>query len=134
MKTLVDTSAWIEFLRGTASPATEFVRRSVGRELASSEPIMMELLAGATPGRRTNDVEQLLLSQTWLKVDPALDYRGAVDVFQASRSAGHQPRALQDCLIAAIALRHGVRVAHRDVDYEHIAKATGLQTIDLRDR
>lgn len=132
MSPLVDTSVWIEFLRGTPSPATEFVRQHVGRSIATTEPILMELLAGARPGRRTNEIERLLFSQSWLGVEPGLDYRGAVDVFHSTRSTGHQPRSLQDCLIAALALRRGVTLAHRDADYERIADATGLQTIDLR--
>ena len=133
MNALVDTSVWIEFLRGSDTPATGHLRRDIGRGSFTSEPIMMELLAGARQGPRTAELERLLLSQPWVGVDPRLDYRGAVDVFHATRRSGHQPRSLQDCLIAAIALRHGLPVAHRDAGYERIAAATGLVTVDLRD-
>ncbi|MGL5927891.1 MAG: type II toxin-antitoxin system VapC family toxin [Dermatophilaceae bacterium] len=129
---IVDTSVWVEFLRGTSGPATTFVRRHLGTALATTEPVMMELLAGARPGEHTARIERLLLSQTWHRVDPGLDYRGAVDVFHATRATGHQPRSLQDCLVAAVALRRDVAVAHRDVDYERIAAATGLRVVDLR--
>ncbi|MGL5808321.1 MAG: hypothetical protein ACRCYQ_00055, partial [Nocardioides sp.] len=61
---------------------------------------MMELLAGARPGPPAARIERLLLSQTWQRVEAGLDYRGAVDVFHATRATGHQPRSLQDCLIA----------------------------------
>lgn len=132
MSALVDTSVWIEFLRGTETPATTYLRDTVGIDVRTSEPILLELMAGARPGRRAAAIERLLLSQSWLGVEPALDYRGAVDVFHAARATGRQPRSLQDCVIAAVALRHGVAVAHRDADYEHIAEATGLSTIDLR--
>ncbi len=130
--TLVDTSVWVEFLRGTETSATSFVRDRLGRDIATSEPVMMELLAGSRPGEHTARLERLLLSQTWHRVEPGLDYRGAVDVFHATRATGHQPRSLQDCLIAAVALRRGVAVAHRDADYGHIAAATPLQVVDLR--
>lgn len=130
--TFVDTSVWVEFLRGTDGPATSFVRDHIGIDLATSEPILMELLAGAATGRQTERAERLLLGQHWLRVEPALDYRGAVQVFQAARATGHQPRSLQDCLVSAVALRCQVAVAHRDADYERIAAATGLATIDLR--
>ena len=130
--TLVDTSVWVEFLRGTPGPSTGFVRERLGADLATSEPVMMELLAGARPGEHAARLERLLLSQTWHRVDAGLDYRGAVDVFHATRAAGHHPRSLQDCLVAAIALRLDVPVAHRDADYAHIAAATRLRTIDLR--
>ncbi|MGL5819016.1 MAG: type II toxin-antitoxin system VapC family toxin [Phycicoccus sp.] len=130
--TLVDTSVWVEFLRGTPTAATTFVRERLGKELATTEPVLMELLAGVRPGERTARIERLLLSQTWHRIDPGLDYRGAIDVFHATRATGHQPRSLQDCLVAAVALRRDVAVAHRDVDYERIAAATGLRVVDLR--
>jgi len=39
---------------------------------------------------------------------------------------------LQDCLIAAVALRHDVTVARRDADFAHLAAATRLRVRDLR--
>ncbi|WP_165962641.1 type II toxin-antitoxin system VapC family toxin [Occultella glacieicola] len=129
---LVDTSVWIEFLRGTASTATAFVRDRLGSDLATTEPVLMEVLAGTRRGAQTEQVERLLLSQHWLRVDPTVDYRGAVEVFQHARAAGHQPRALQDCLIAAVALRHGATLAHRNDDYERLSSAVGLTVLDLR--
>lgn len=131
--TLVDTSVWIEFLRGTDSSATRFVRGEVGHGLATTEPVLMELLAGARHGAATVRLERLLMSQTWTRVEPGLDYRGAADVYQACRAIGHPVRSLNDCLIAAIALRTDSTVAHRDADFAHIAAATGLTVVDLRD-
>jgi hypothetical protein len=129
---LVDTSVWIEFLRGTGSAAHLFVRERVGVSLVTTEPILMELCAGAASGLQTAAAEKLMLGQHWVQVQPALDYRAAVDVFQAARASGHQPRSLQDCLIAAVALRTQSPVAHRDADYAHIAAVTGLEVVDLR--
>lgn len=130
---LLDTSVWVEFVRGTASPATQHVRAHVGSDSTTTcEPVLMELLAGARAGAQTLRLERLLLAQPWLRVESVVDYRVAVDVFHAARGIGHPIRSLQDCLIAAIALRHGATVAHRDGDYEHIAAATGLSTKDLR--
>lgn len=77
-------------------------------------------------------VERMLLSHTWCNIVPALDYRGAVDIYRAVREAGHTVRSLNDCVIATIALREGVPLAHRDADYARIADVTGLSQIDLR--
>ena len=130
--TLVDTSVWIDFLRGTATPAAAFVREHLGGDLATTEPVLTELLAGARPGPQADRIEGLLLSQRWHRVEPTLDYRGAVDVYRAARAAGRQPRGLTECLIAAVALRAGAQVASRDVDFVRIAGATGLTVLDLR--
>ncbi len=43
---LVDTSAWIEFLRDTGSPSCERVAELLGLEIATCDPIRMEVLAG----------------------------------------------------------------------------------------
>jgi predicted nucleic acid-binding protein len=44
---LVDTSAWVEFLRDTGSPACVRVDEVLGSELAICDAIQMEVLAGA---------------------------------------------------------------------------------------
>ena len=44
---MIDTSAWVEFLRDTGSPACDRVDTLLGGELAVCEPVVMELLAGA---------------------------------------------------------------------------------------
>ena len=44
---LVDTSAWIEFLRDTGSPVCNRVDELLEAELAICDPIRMEVLAGA---------------------------------------------------------------------------------------
>lgn len=130
--TLVDTSVWVEFLRGTDSAATRYVREHLGSDLHTTEPVLMEVLAGARQGASTVRLERLLLSQLWARTEPALDDRGAVDIFHACRSIGRPIRSLNDCLIAAVALRTGIPVAHRDADFEHIAAVTGLTVVDLR--
>ena len=53
---VIDTSAWIEFLRDTGSPVCKLVDRSLNKEIAVSDPIRMELLAGA---RNEQHLEQL---------------------------------------------------------------------------
>ena len=45
--TMIDTSAWIEFLRDTGSPVCDRVDALVEGEFAVCEPVVMELLAGA---------------------------------------------------------------------------------------
>ena len=45
--TLVDTSAWIEFLRDSGSPVCEHVDALLAEDLATCDPILMEVLAGA---------------------------------------------------------------------------------------
>lgn len=123
---LVDSSVWIALLRGEANPRMgEFITANVD-ELATTDPITMEILAGS---RRPDDHEQMLSALAQRPVDPELDYRHAAAIYRAVRRTGHTVRSLNDCLIAAVALRLGDSVAHRDADFERIAEVTGLKHV-----
>jgi hypothetical protein len=131
---LVDTSAWIEYLRATGSSAAIEVRRllSDGRgQIAMCEPIAMEILCGATNETHTT-LERLVNGLPSLAVDNAVDFRTAADIYRAARRAGKTIRSINDCLIAAVAIRHGARVVHCDTDFDVIAEMTSLETASFR--
>jgi len=44
---LIDTSAWVEFLRDTASPACARVDELLDADIVTCHPIRMEVLTGA---------------------------------------------------------------------------------------
>ena len=54
--TLIDTSAWIEYLRDTGSRACELVDGLVVAGFVTTYPVRMELFAGA---RSTSHLDQL---------------------------------------------------------------------------
>lgn len=126
--TLVDTSVWIDFLRrpgDSGSPALrELIRHS---EVATSEPIEMELLMGPTDELSVRRIERVLDSVTQLGVDRTLDFRAAATIFRAVRRNGRTIRSKVDCLIAAVAIRHDVVLLHKDADFEAIGEVTGLR-------
>lgn len=67
-----------------------------------------------------------------LRVEDAVDFRVAADIYRAARRSGETIRSIIDCLIAAVAIRHGVELMHRDADFEVIARMTNLVAISLR--
>lgn len=123
---LVDTSAWIEFLRGTGSPACVAVRTGIGdRSLAVTDPVFMELLGGARANEHDR-VLRLLNEQHYEPVAPRVDWLDAATIFRGCRSSGITVRSQTDCLIAAVAIRTGLPVMHHDRDFGHIARVTAL--------
>jgi predicted nucleic acid-binding protein len=58
---LVDTSAWIEFLRGTESATCREVDRLLGTEIAVTDPVLMEVLAGARDDKHLRDLRGLVV-------------------------------------------------------------------------
>lgn len=126
---LVDTSAWIDYLRAKDSRAalelTSLIEK--GADLGITEPVVMELLAGADTPHRAELLEKLTNGLPLLSIDPRLDFRQASAIFLAVRRRGRTVRSLVDCLIAAVALRNDVAVLHKDADYSAIADCVPLR-------
>ena len=131
---IVDTSVWVDYLRGTSSSADTGLRALIdeGADLATTEPIVMEILAGARDERVLGRLETLVDGLTLLSVDPRLDFRAAATLYRACRTRGETVRRLVDCLIAAVALRHDVVLLHNDADFDVLASHTPLQARSLR--
>lgn len=126
---LVDTSAWIEYLRGTDDAVVARLDALLDHDapLAITEPIVMELLAGATTPRLEQQIGMLVDGLPELSVDARIDYRAAARLHVASRRNGHPIRSLVDCLIAAVAIRRDVPVLHRDRDFGFLADISPLR-------
>ena len=126
---LVDTSAWVEFDRATGSAVdlrlNELIRD--GSPLAVTEPVVMEVLAGAKDDRREQSLRRLLLGFELLPFDSAVDCDAATSVYRKCRSAGVTPRGLIDCMITAVAWRYGATLLACDKDLGRTAGVVGLQ-------
>lgn len=127
---LADTSAWIEFLRATGSPTHLELRGLIENEapLATTDVVVMELLAGAGDELRLRELRRFLLRFTHLPTDGLADFEQAAGIFRRCRREGETIRSLLDCLVAAVAIRMDVPVLALDRDYEAIARHTPLRT------
>ncbi len=123
---LVDTSAWIEFLRDTDSPVCHRVDELLAEEVAICDVIRMEVLAGARDERHLHRLRRLLARATVLPTGPA-DYEQAASIYRQCRREGVTVRKLIDCLIAAVAIRADVAILHQDADFDVIARHTELR-------
>jgi hypothetical protein len=130
---LPDSSAWIEELRSTGSPLHRAMRQllEADAEIAVTEPVIMELLAGARSKRELAAPRRRLLAFTMLRVQDLVTYERASAVWRACRRAGEPVRNTLDCLIAAVAIREGASVLHADRDFDVIARHTELQVYPL---
>jgi len=123
---LIDTSAWIEFLRDTGSAVCEEVDRLLAEDIAICDAIRMEVLAGARDDAHLRQLRGLLARAIVLPTGAA-DYESAAALYRVCRSRGETVRKLVDCLIAAIAIREGVTVLHTDADFDALARHTALE-------
>lgn len=132
---LVDTSVLLDWLRDEPSRATaEFERlRASPHEVALTQPVVMEVLMGAPRGTEGR-TRQVLARFTHLDLDPHADFLAAAELYRAVARAGHTVRSSVDCLIAAVALRTGAVLVHRDRDFRRLTDVTpGLRCLDTID-
>ncbi len=123
---LVDTSAWIEFLRDTSSPVCDRVQRELSLDIAITDSILMEVLAGARDDSHLLQLRRLLARGTRLSTQPA-DFEQAAVLYRQCRKNGETVRKLVDCLIAAISIRNTIPLLHQDQDFEVLARHTLLE-------
>ncbi|MEO1061816.1 MAG: PIN domain nuclease [Actinomycetota bacterium] len=120
---LADTSAWIEFDRATESPVDRRLAELIEAEgpLAVTEPVVMEVVAGARDDARERDLRRLLGRCTLLTFDSATDFDGAARIYRTCRRQGITPRGMVDCMIVAVARRSGASLLCADRDLVQIA-------------
>ena len=126
---LIDTSAWVEFLRDTGSPACRRVDELLGRDIATCDPVRMELLAGARDDSHLNDLRRLLARAVLVPTLPA-DYDRAATLYRTCRRSGETVRRLIDCLIGAVVIRADASVLHADADFDVLGRHTPLRVED----
>lgn len=130
---IVDTSVWIDFFRTPDSAASRWVadRIVAGTALVVPEVVLMELLIGTTDERTASVRRRFVQRFTIEPLAPVRDTEDAAAIHRRCRRAGQTVRSLIDCLVAAMALRMDVAVAHRDRDFDVIEAHCGLQTLSL---
>ena len=132
---LIDSSAWIEYFRATGTSAAVEVRRLLSEEadhVAMCEPVAMEILSGARDDNAYARLERLVNGMPSLKVDDSIDFRAAAEIYRGARRTGRTIRSINDCLIAAVAIRHGARIVHRDSDFDVIEAMTNLAATSFK--
>lgn len=125
---LVDTSVWIELLRGRDHPL--FRELTASHEVVTCLPVWQEVLQGfdAEPAYRIARAAfaRIPTIETPVARDLVDD---AVRLYRAARRNGFTVRSSVDCLIAACAIRNDVAILHKDRDFEALARVSPLKSI-----
>jgi predicted nucleic acid-binding protein len=127
--TLIDTSAWVEYLRATGSVVHAQLRRALerGRPIHTTDVVVMEVLAGGRDEGHADQLRRLLATCEFVPVAGVGDFEQAAAIYRRCRRSGETVRALTDCLVAAIAIRNGIDVLHADRDFDVIARCCDLE-------
>ncbi len=129
---LADTSAWVEYDRCTGSAVDRRLAELIETDgpVAVTDPVVMEVLAGARDDGREIELRRLLLRFQLLSFDTVSDFDGAVRIYRRCRAAGVTPRGMLDCMIAAVAWRRGAALLAHDADLDRVASVVGLKLDD----
>ena len=131
---IVDTSAWVEYLRATGSPTHRCLRAAVeaGTPLATPAPVVMELLAGCSSEEAAERLQRLLARFEILTVEGLADFEDAAAIQRVCRRGGETVRSMIDCLIAAVTLRERRPLLTTDRDFGVMARHVGLELVEPR--
>ncbi len=128
---VVDTSAWVEYLRKTGSPANTALKRALKAEdeLGVVDVVRMELLAGAGGDEQVATVSRLLARGIALPTLSPGDHEYAASLYRAARRSGETVRSMIDCLVTAVAVRLDAPVLAQDRDFEVLRQVCPLRLV-----
>ncbi|MDQ3708445.1 MAG: PIN domain nuclease [Actinomycetota bacterium] len=126
---LVDTSAWVEYDRATGSSVDRRLADLIAGNdhVAVTEPVIMEVVAGARSDDREAALHRLLLRFNLLRFDAVVDFDAAARIYRACRRVGVTPRGMVDCMIASVAHRYGTALLALDADLNRVADVIGIE-------
>ena len=128
---IVDSSVWIDYFNGAATPQTDILDAALGqRELGIGDLILCEVLQGFSRPRDFREAQgALALFPVFSMVGPEIALKSAQN-YQALRRRGITVRKTMDCLIATFVLENGFALLHNDRDFEPFQAHLGLKVVE----
>jgi hypothetical protein len=129
LKTLVDTSSWVEYLRDTGSRVCTTVDRMIrdDERIATTDVVIMELLCGTPTAARKQRIWALMNRCLMLPTRPLFDYELAAELYTRCRQSGFTPASTNDLLVAAVAIGKEMPLLTADSDFGKIASVSSLR-------
>ncbi|MEK8050854.1 PIN domain nuclease [Ideonella sp. DXS22W] len=127
---LVDSSVWVDYLRGTPTPQTDKLDALLGTvPLAVGDLILTEVLQGCGTDKAFNEVRRLLLNLTVVPLggqDVAIE---AARNYRRLRALGLTVRKTIDTVIATRCIVDKLELLHSDRDFDPFEQHLGLRCV-----
>jgi predicted nucleic acid-binding protein len=128
--TIVDTTVWIDYLRGRATAQTVWLEQHVAIEtIGLTDLILCEVLQGVRDERELPKFQKDLLAFQVFDTGSANLALAAAANYRALRRRGRTVRGTIDCLIATFCLLNGHTLLHDDRDYDAFEEELGLAVV-----
>ena len=126
---LVDSSVWIDYFRGAATPEAERLDSLLGAEpIATGDLILAEVLQGFANDREFDLARRLLTSLVIVQLGGERTAIQAARNFRALRALGITARKTIDTVIATRCIEDRLALLYSDRDFDPFVKHLGLRS------
>ena len=126
---LVDSSVWIDYFRGAATPQAERLDSLLGSEpVATGDLILAEVLQGFVSDREFDGARRLLLSLVIVDLGGQGLAIQAARNFRALRALGVTARKTIDTVIATRCIESRLELLYSDRDFDPFVEHLGLRS------
>ena len=127
---LVDSSVWIDYFRGVATPQSDRLDALLGAEpLAIGDVILTEVLQGFTSERAFEQALRLMISLSVVEIGGSQIAIQAARNYRTLRARGVTVRKTIDTLIATRCIEDNHALLYSDRDFEPFVEHLGLQVV-----
>lgn len=131
MQVLVDSSVWIDYFTGVASPETDALDAMIGRSpLVVGDLILAEVLGGLPDERHRESAREALAKFWWVEMGGFDTAVKAAMNLHTLRARGIEARPV-DCMIATFCIENAYELLASGPTFEPFARHLELHTPDL---
>ena len=118
MSILVDTSVWIDFANGLATPEADLLASSIQQEeqIVTCGVVVAEFLKGLRSPRSVKIFTGHFRDMAWVSPQEPDSYEEAAALYRELRRRGVTIRSTIDCLVVRLAEENGCSILARDRD------------------
>ena len=125
---LVDSSVWIDYFRGLATPQADYLDGLLGVEaVCIGDLILTEVLQGFVPDRDFDRAKALLASLDVVELGGRDVAVQAATYFRRLRRLGITVRKTIDTVIATRCIHDGLTLLYSDRDFDPFVRHLGLR-------
>jgi predicted nucleic acid-binding protein len=132
---LIDTTVWIDFFAAKSTPEVAELERFLngGEDICTCGIILTEVLQGI---RRDEDYQRTLSRFDDFLLLPMnrIAFVRAAELYRSLRRKGVTIRKPLDCMIASVAIEHGIALLHNDRDFDPIETHCGLKVVRVSEK
>lgn len=127
---VVDSSVWIDHLRGTTTSQVTKLHAMIGRDpIVVGDVILCEVLLGVPTERDARMVEQSLRRFDLVSMLGADQAVRAAALYRSLRAKGVTVRKTIDLIIGAWCIANNASLLHSDSDFTQLERHAGLQAV-----